>query len=439
MIELKLEDYLNIVLLDRALKKVNKTKNRLTLEAGEFNENKVLSIIDLIQEIANKTYEVGTYKEFKIYEPKERIIYAPTFKDKVVQIWLNNILKDEYRFKYFIKDSYGSIEARGTHKCAEKIKENMSKAQATLGTQARILKLDVKKFFYSIDREILKEIYKKQIADPNILWLLNKIIDSADQIDEKGLPLGNTISQLSANVYMNELDQFIKRTLRVKYYVRYMDDMILILENTERAREVKDQVENYLNTKLNLELNQDKSKIFPIKQGVNAIGYKIYPTHKKLRNRSKKKFKEIVKELNKDLAKTPYLTLEQYQHYEARLNSWMGHAGHATSHNFIISQLKKNPNLILAGNKLKIYRIYERVDYSWLIEHDEAGIEMLRNKSKATYYQCTKPEEYAWLLKNEEEIETKRDTVAERQILENYYKEYYKTRNPEDYKWLLEK
>lgn len=439
MITLKLEDYLTIVLLEQALKKVNKTKNRLTLEAGEFNENKVISTLNLLEEIANKTYEVGEYKEFKIYEPKERIIYAPTFRDKVVQIWLNNILKYEYRFKYFIKDSYGSIDARGTHKCADKIQENMKIAQATLGTQARILKLDVKKFFYSIDREILKQIYKKQISDPNILWLLNKIIDSANQIDEKGLPLGNTISQLSANVYMNELDQFIKRTLRVKYYVRYMDDMILILENTERAREVKEQVENYLNQKLHLELNQDKSKIFPIKQGVNAIGYKIYPTHKKLRNRSKKKFKEIVQELNKYLTKTPYLTLEQYQHYEARLNSWMGHAGHACSHNFIISQLKKNPNLILAGNKLKIYRIHECIDYSWLIEHDEAGIEMLRNKSRATYYQCTNSEDYEWLLKNEGKIETKDDTVNETQILENYYKDYYKTRNPEDYKWLLEK
>lgn len=439
MINLKLEDYLTIVLLEQALKKVNKTKNRLTLEAGEFNENKVISTLNLLEEIANKTYEVGEYKEFKIYEPKERIIYAPTFKDKVVQIWLSNILKYEYRFKYFIKDSYGSIDARGTHKCAEKIQENMKIAQATLGTQARILKLDVKQFFYSIDREILKEIYKKQIADQNILWLLNKIIDSADQIDEKGLPLGNTISQLSANVYMNELDQFIKRTLRVKYYVRYMDDMILILENTERAREVKDQVEKYLNQKLHLELNQDKSKIFPIKQGVNAIGYKIYPTHKKLRNRSKKKFKQIVKELNKDIAKTTYLTLEQYQHYESRLNSWMGHAGHASSHNFIISQLKKNPNLILAGNKIKIFRRCERIDYSWLIEHDEAGIEMLRNRSRATYYQCTKPEEYAWLLKKDEETKTKENKIIETQILENYYKEYYKTRNPEYCQWLLEK
>lgn len=398
MISLKLEDYLTIVLLEQALKKVNKTKNRLTLEAGEFNENKVISTLNLLEEIANKTYEVGEYKEFKIYEPKERIIYAPTFKDKVVQIWLNNILKYEYRFKYFIKDSYGSIDARGTHKCADKIQENMKIAQATLGTQARILKLDVKKFFYSIDREILKDIYKKQIKDQNILWLLTKIIDSADQIDEKGLPLGNTISQLSANVYMNELDQFIKRTLRVKYYVRYMDDMILILENTERAREVKDQVEKYLNTKLHLELNQDKSKIFPIKQGVNAIGYKIYPTHKKLRTRSKKKFKEIVKELNKDLEETPYLTLEQYQHYEARLNSWMGHAGHACSHNFIISQLKKNSNLILAGNKIKIHRIYERIDYSWLIEHDDEGRKMLQNRPREPYFKCTNPDDYAWLL-----------------------------------------
>lgn len=424
MITLKLEDYLTIVLLEQALKKVNKTKNRLTLEAGEYNENKVLSTLDLIQEIANKTYEVGQYKEFKIYKPKERIIFAPTFKDKVVQIWLNNILKYEYRFKYFIKDSYGSIDARGTHKCADKIQENMKIAQATLGTEARILKLDVKKFFYSIDREILKEIYKKQIADQNILWLLNKIIDSADQIDEKGLPLGNTISQLSANVYMNELDQFIKRTLRVKYYVRYMDDMILILENTERAREVKDQVEKYLNQKLHLELNQDKSKIFPIKQGVNAIGYKIYPTHKKLRNRSKKKFKEIVKELNEDITKTTYLTLEQYQHYESRLNSWMGHAGHAASHNFIISQLKKNPNLILAGNKLKIYRQYERIDYSWLIEHDEEGIKMIQDRARAAHYhyQCTDPDDFVWLLKNEDTSTQEEPTTQETQILEDYYK-----------------
>lgn len=244
--------------LYKAYKKALKGKNRYNKDSIEFQQNETENLLELQKSLINKTYKFDKYTKFYIYEPKERLIHAPSFKDKIVQLALNNVLKQYYN-KTFIYDSYGSIDNKGTHKCVDKIQHNLRQAKWEYGDTAYIVKFDIKKFFYSIDRNILKEIYKKKIKDKETLELLFKIIDSSEQIDEKGLPLGNTISQLSANVYLNELDQYAKRTLRLKYYVRYMDDVIIVIKDKEYANRVKQKLIDFVKENLNIEANLNKT------------------------------------------------------------------------------------------------------------------------------------------------------------------------------------
>lgn len=335
--------------LYEAYKSVRRGSNKYHIEAIEFSKNETYNLNKLRESLINKTYAYSDYSKFYVYEPKERLIYAPCFVDKIVQIATNTVLKKIYN-NCFIYDSYGSIDNKGTHKCVDKISSNLRKGKYLYGNNAYILKLDIKKFFYSIDRDVLKRIYRKKIKCKDTLWLLDLIIDSAEQIDKLGLPLGNTLSQLSANVYLNELDQYVKRKLKVKFYVRYMDDMILVLENKDKAKEIKGKINEFLSKNLHMELNLKKSKVFPLNQGVNSIGFKIYPTHRLLRNDSKKKIKKKCKSIpnlinNKNVK---IIKVEQI------LNSWLGHAKHGNNYNFINSLLTKYDYLTFENNSLKV-------------------------------------------------------------------------------------
>ena len=195
--------------------------------------------------------------------------------------------------------------------------------------------MDIKKFFYNINRDVLKKILCKKITCKKTLRLIFKIVDSADTISELGLPLGNTLSQICANIYLNEVDQFIKRKLGVKYFVRYMDDFVLVLPNKEICKCIFSTVKEFLKSVLHLELNIKKSKMFPISQGVNAVGFKIYATHRLLRNDSKKKIKRKIRAFPNLIVCGKILVSKA----EQMLNSWLGHARHASSYNFIRSLL----------------------------------------------------------------------------------------------------
>lgn len=305
----------------KAYKKVNKTKNRNSIDGIEFNLNVVENINQLIYEIKNNIYEPSGYYQFYVYEPKKRLIYAPKYRDKVVQIALNNILSSII-IPRLISDTYGSIKGRGNHRAADKVQYNMRCAKRIWGTKSYTLKLDIRKFFYNIDRDILKSIFRKHIIDDNILNLLDILTDSFKEVSPVGIPLGNTISQLSANIYLNELDQYLKRKYSLKYYVRYMDDVVIQVDGKQKARTILEDAKIFLEDRLNLELNTNKSKYNPVKNCVNAFGYKIWTTHRKLRKRSKDTLKDILKEKDQDTR-------------TKRLSSWLGHASKANSYNFI--------------------------------------------------------------------------------------------------------
>lgn len=323
-------------------------KSKYNKDAMIFTRDETYNLRKLRYQLINDTYEFDDYIKFYVYEPKERLIHAPHFKDKIVQIAMNNVLKEIY-FPTFIHDSYSCIDYKGTHKCAAKIQKNLRKAK-WMWDNPVILKLDIKKFFYSINRVIFKKILPVKILCNRTLNLFYKIVDSADRISKKGLPLGNTLSQLGSNIDMTPFDNFIKRKNGIKFYVRYADDMFLVLENKQHAKEMLDKSEKFLNKELDLKLNKNKSKIFPLNQGVNGIGYKIYTTHMLLRNDSKKRVKRKLKAMPKLICEGR-MTPEKAQQM---LNSWKGHADYANSYNFYKKLTDKFNFLELKNDKFKI-------------------------------------------------------------------------------------
>lgn len=334
----------------KAYNKTRKGDNKYKTDAMIFAQNKSYNLEKLRQSVKDGSYQFGSYFQFIVYEPKERVINAPGYKDKLVQMALHQVLKEVY-FPKFIYDSYSCIDEKGTHNCAMRIHKFMQKAKWMYGDDAAIIKIDIKKFFYTIDREVLKTILVSDIGCEDTLKLIYKIIDSADVIDDLGLPLGNSFSQMGANICMNKTDQYAKRKLGLKFYVRYADDIVIIVENKERAKEVLESIRTFVKDKLNLELSEKKTKIFPLAQGVNAIGYKIYPTHMLLRNDCKKKIKRKVKAMPRLILKGEMRVSKA----EQMLNSWKGHADYANNYNFIQSIIKKHSWIYLdAKGRLKI-------------------------------------------------------------------------------------
>ena len=321
--------------IEDAYRKSMKSKCKYKVDAILFDRDKTENVQNLIDELKSGTYKMQDYNQFYVYEPKERLIYAPKFRDKLVQMMVNNRIKHIYQ-RAFIYDSYACIDGKGTHRAANRIQHFLRKAGWYYSGNAFVVKIDIKKYFYSIDREILKSLLPKKIECNKTLELLCKIIDSSP--NRKGLPLGNITSHILANVYLNELDNYCKRKLSVKYHVRYMDDACLIVGGKEKAKEILSLIQDFLQNKLNLELNEKKSKIFPAKQGINMAGYKIYKTHKLLRNDSKKKVKRKLKKIP-GLIATGKMTEDKA---EQMLNSWLGHARNANSYNFVLRLLKRH-------------------------------------------------------------------------------------------------
>ena len=205
------------------------------------------------------------------------------------------------------------------------------------------MKFDVSKYFYSINHTILKQLLRKQITCKKTLWLLDLIVDSSPE--SLGIPLGNIMSQDFANIYLNELDQYVKRFLKVRYYVRYMDDAVAIVGSRTEAAELKQRMEEFVIKHLALQANPKKTQIFPARQGVNAYGYKIFTTHRLLRNDSKKAMKRRIKAMDKKL-KNGEIELREVRQ---AVDSWLGHARHSNSFHLAKKIFAKYPYIQVEG------------------------------------------------------------------------------------------
>ncbi len=245
--------------------------------------------------MAGKSYQHGGYEAFKINDPKPRDIHKASVRDRLVHRAIYSILYP-YFDKKFIADSFSCRLRKGTHKAINRFRKLARITNENNTKTCWILKCDIRKFFASIDHEILKNILVKHIKDKDILWLLSQIIDSFNTEGKigVGLPLGNLTSQLFVNVYMNKFDHFIKRELKIRYYIRYADDFVIFSENKNYLENLISKISKFLEIQLKLSLHPDKVSIKTFDSGVDFLGWVNFPHNRVLRTTTKRRmFRKI--------------------------------------------------------------------------------------------------------------------------------------------------
>lgn len=230
-----------------------------------------------------------------------RHIYKACVKDRVAHQAIFRILYPIFD-KNFIYDSFSCRVNKGTHRAVNRLKKFCNKLSKNNSQNLFVLKCDIKKFFDSVDQKTLTEIIKKKVCDGDFIWLIKKIIKSYEREENKGIPLGNVTSQLFANIYLNELDQFVKHELRVKYYIRYCDDFVILGEDKSDLFLTAHKVNEFLDNNLSLSLHSDKIIIRKYRQGIDFLGYVVLPYHRVLRTRTKRRiFRKINKNNNQSV------------------------------------------------------------------------------------------------------------------------------------------
>jgi RNA-directed DNA polymerase len=252
----------------------------------EHDKNKEANLLKLHEMLKNKAYKTSEYTTFTIFEPKERLIFRlPYFPDRITHHAIMNILEPIF-VASFTADTYSCIKKRGIHKAANAVKEALRDVNGT----RYCLKLDVKKFYPSIDHGVLKQLLRRKFKDNDLLWLLDEIIDSTE-----GLPIGNYLSQYLANFYLSYFDHWIKENRQVRYYFRYADDLVILADNKPYLHQLLSEIRTYLETRLKLQV-KDNYQIFPVDaRGIDFVGYVFRHTHVRLRKSIKKSFARMIK------------------------------------------------------------------------------------------------------------------------------------------------
>ncbi|MDP2928482.1 MAG: reverse transcriptase/maturase family protein [Candidatus Omnitrophota bacterium] len=271
---------------------------RNTINALKFEINAEENILKLENELKSKIYRPSRSILFAARNPKLREIFAADFRDRVVHHILVDYLERIWE-RIFIHDSYACRKGKGTHAAVMRLQSFLQKASKNGSARAYYLQLDIKDFFTSIDKGILFKTLQKKIRDKEALWLTEKIIfwdctrsfilrdregvlknipphkSIFGKDNKRGLPIGNLTSQFFANVYLNELDQFVKHTLKARFYIRYVDDFVLLSDNINTLIKWRQDIETFLAEKLLLRLHPNRRKLQPISNGIDFLGYII--------------------------------------------------------------------------------------------------------------------------------------------------------------------
>lgn len=269
---------------------------RSSINALKFEINAEENILELENQLKNKTYRPSRSILFAAKKPKLREIFAADFRDRIVHHLLVNYLERIWE-PVFIHDSYACRVGKGTHKAVIRLQSFLRRITRNGNISAYYLQLDIKDFFTSIDKRILFGLLKKRVKDPNVLWLLeivlfwdctqsyvakgekqllfnippNKSLFGKD--NKRGLPIGNLTSQFFANVYLNELDQFVKHHLRTRYYLRYVDDFVILGRDEKELARFRREIDDFLSARLKLQLHPTRHKLLMVSNGIDFLGY----------------------------------------------------------------------------------------------------------------------------------------------------------------------
>ncbi len=279
-----------------------KTQRKYVLD---FEEKLSGNLMQLQQELQSQTYHPKPLETFILRDPKTRKISKSDFRDRIIHHALCQIIEPIFE-KRFIYDSYANRLGKGTLKAVQRFDDFKRKVSKNDIHPCFVLKADIRHYFDTVDQDILLAILSKRITDEKVLRLIKVILANYfTNVPGKGMPLGNLTSQFFANVYLNELDQFVKHTLKAKYYLRYVDDFVILHKTKEILDSYKQRIGLFLREKLALELHPHKSKIISLEQGINFLGFRIFYYHKLIRKKniykSHRKFKQLQEWYQKEL------------------------------------------------------------------------------------------------------------------------------------------
>lgn len=340
--------------LYHAYRKAAKGK-RFRGDVLQFTDNLEGNLLALLEDLQNRTYTVGEYREFYVYEPKKRLVMALPFRDRVTQWWVYSMLYPIFD-KTFIEDSFACRKGKGQKAAADRL-QDMLKHTEVLGGKWYYLKLDIAKYFYRIYHDKILEIIARKIKDPYLLDLMKVIVkgdgtnafglsicdnvEEAVRLSDRGMPIGNLTSQLLANVYLNELDQFCKKVLGINFYVRYMDDVIILAQSKEELHAIKERIEDFLEKELQLTLNK-KTCIRPVSMGIQFVGLHIWSTHRTVRKSTSLRIKRHLK----TAAKRYEAGIITYESYNSTLQSYLGMLKYNDCYRFKLALLESVENII---------------------------------------------------------------------------------------------
>lgn len=301
----------NLILADKMARKGKSNQHGIKVH----DRNREQNLLDLHVLLKNKEYRTSEYNTFTIFEPKERLIYRlPFYPDRIAHHAVMNILEPIF-IQSFTADTFSCIKGKGIHGASRAIKKALINTQDT----QFCLKLDIRKFYPSINHEVLKSLLRRKFKDQDLLWLLDGIIDSAD-----GLPIGNYLSQYLANFYLTYFDHWIKEVKGIKHYFRYADDIVVLSGDKESLHKLLREIKDYLQNELKLEV-KGNHQVFPVSaRGIDFVGYRFFHTHTLLRKTIKKSFARMVATRKND----------------ASIASYNGWAKHCNSKNLLKKLLK---------------------------------------------------------------------------------------------------
>ena len=300
---------------------------------ARFNFHLEGELLRLQEQLQGRSYRPGPYRSFVIREPKKRLISAAPYRDRVVHHALCNIIEPIFD-RTFIDDSYACRTGKGTHTAVDRLTQFLRRSRY-------VLKCDVRKFFPSIDHEMLKGLVRRKIKCPHTLWLIDLIMHHSNEQEpaaayfpgddlftpferRRGLPIGNLTSQFFANVYLNGFDHWMKEVVGARHYLRYVDDFLVLGDKKSWLHEVLARSREYLAT-LRLKLHARKCRVFPVACGTEFLGYQVFPDHRRLRRSNLRLLARRMSRLQEDYARGRV----GIDGVRASIQSWIAHASHA--------------------------------------------------------------------------------------------------------------
>ena len=341
--------------------KKGKTKRRYV---KRFQRNLGDNLLKIQRELIGQSYRPCKLKTFILRDPKTRKISKSAFKDRVVHHALCIVIVPVFE-KDFIYDSHANRIDKGTLKAIERFDKFKRKVSRNNTRECYVLKADIKHYFEEIDHQILIGILRRKIKDEKIIWLVERILSANNKA--RGMPLGNLTSQFFANLYLNDFDHFVKHKLKAKYYIRYVDDFVILYESKERLEEWKSKINDFLREKLKIELHPSKSHVLKLSSGINFLGFRIFPNHRLIRKSNLKNFERKFNNMR-------ILFDEEMIGREKALQSldgWLAYCSHANTHKYRMDLIRNFNKYFSCGSKILVHNKKNYTNYIKRVKESE--------------------------------------------------------------------